>query len=291
MKKGIALVIVLIFIIVMGLLVTSAFRLTTRVALQSQKQKTIAQSAVIVQDIKKILDGRFKKIKSNKELSEIFSEDGLIYDKKSGLDIHIKISPLSNKININAALINGKKNDYIIDILNRIYEKYNLLNPLFFTSLILDTIDTDDIEREPFSEISLQNINYTNGSVYNQEHFLILQNYYAKITQDKNIFKIPWGKLIYFGRNVSGYDSLDCDRLSDEMIATLGIYGLSKINCSTIEDSKYKKFIKMYLFQPFKKMKHYEINVKISYNLGNINEGVSYMYDIKNLKACKVELF
>ena len=286
MKKGIALLITIGFIVILTALIAYIFTLSNKAFEEVNNVQKRDQCQLLFSDVKKLLDSYSNEIEDDKDFSNFLSGMPPFYDDKSGLGLEVEIKPLSDKININSILVN--KN--IVQFLQNICETYNILDPSFFISLILDTIDEDTLEREALSEISLHKIKYSNGTVYDKTQFKTLEKYYADVAQDKNIFSVPWERLIYFGGKNSGI--VDCDRMSKELISSLGLDSENFAGCSDLNSSKENRQIALkYNLKKFNKENNYYILVNIYYQINSIKDRVSFIYDMKTKRVKSFEFF
>ena len=288
MKKGVVLLVTMGFIVALIGLIAYLFSLSDRMFDRVNQIQKRDQSAVLFSDVKGLIDSYAKDVKSDDNLSVFLSGVPPFYDSKSGLELEISMTSLSDKININSILLKGKIDKNIKKYIENICETYNVLDPSLFISIILDTIDIDDIAREVSSEISLVNTKFSNGSIFSKKQFDTLLNYYARIAQDQNIFKIPWDKLIYFGGLENG--TVDCNRMSKEMVWALGLDGSNYIGCEDLKSKENKKIATKYKLKEFDKEDNYYILVKIYYQVDKISDRVSFIYDIKTHKASNFEL-
>ncbi len=289
MKKGIALLITLGFIAILGTLIAFIFSLTNKVHNEVDNIHIKNQSSVLFSDVKKLLDSYSSQIEDESDFANFLLGAPPFYDAKSKLGLNIGIVPLSNKININSILANKKIDKNLVQFLKNICEKYNILDPSFFISLVLDTIDKDSLAREALSEISLQNPKYSNGTIYDLNQFKVLESYYANLVQDKNIFSVPWGQLIYFGNKNSSM--LDCKRISKELAYVIGLDSENYTGCSDLNSTRNKKISERYNLKNFNKANNYYVLVKIYYQINSIKDKASFVYDTKTKKVSNVELF
>jgi len=289
MKKGIALLITIGFIAILSAVIAYMFSLSNKVLTTNTKMQQINQSAVLVDDVKTLLDSYAHAAKNDNNLSRFLMGIPPFYDSKNGLSLEVDTIPLSNRININAILINNKVDQNIVKYLQNICATYNVLDSTFFISLVLDTIDTDENARQALSEISVENLKYTNGSIADKREFKVLERYYAEVAQDKNIFNIPWDQFIYFGGHTTGM--VDCDRMSKEMLAILGFDSENFAGCSDIKSNESKAIATKYNLKKYTKENNYYILVKIYYQIQSIKDSMSFIYDIKTNKASNFELY
>ena len=289
MKKGIALLITIGFITVLTALIAYIFSLTNRIFDEAKSIYVRDQSVVIFDDVKKILDSYANDVKDDDDFSTFLLGVPPFYDSVSGLGLDVEISPLSDKINLNSIFIDNKADKNIIKFLQNICEAYNILDSSFFISLVLDTIDNDTLERQALSEISLYNLKYSNGLVSGKKQFEELQRYYANVVQDKNIFRVPWDRFIYFGGRNKGI--VDCNRMSKEMVYILGLDSENFVGCDDLKDKESREIAAKYSLKKFNKENNYYILVKIFYQINSIKDRASFIYDMKTKRASDFELF
>ncbi|MFK5882372.1 MAG: hypothetical protein QM482_09180 [Sulfurospirillum sp.] len=289
MKKGVALLITIGFVAVLTALIAYIFSLTNVVFDKVDNLHKRDQSSVIFSDVKKILDSYAGDIENSNDFSTFLLGVPPFYESSSGLGLDVKMSPLSDKININSILTGKKPDKNIVHFLQNICETYNILDASFFISLVLDTIDKDTLERQALSEISLHDLKYSNGRIYSKKQFETLEKYYADVVQDKNIFSVPWDRFVYFGGKNSGI--VDCDRMSKEMIYILGLDSENFTGCDDLKDKESKKIATKYNLKKFSKENNYYILVKIFYQINSIKDRASFIYDIKTKRASNFELF
>lgn len=289
MKKGIVLLLTLGFIAILSVLISFVLSLTNRIYGEVNSVHIKNQSFILFSDIKKLLDDYSDQIENDNDFTNFLLGAPPFYDDKSKLGLNVEITPLNNRININSILIDKKINNNLIQFLKNVCEKYNILDPNFFISLVLDTIDEDNLEREALSEISLQNLKYSNGAIYDMNQFIILEKYYANTVQDKNIFRVPWEKLIYFGEKNSTI--LDCKRVNKELIFLIGLNSNNYSGCSDLNNTKNKDISKKFNLKRFNKENHYYVLVKIYYQINDIKDKASFVYDVKTKKVSNFELF
>lgn len=288
MKKGIALLITIGFLTILTALIGYMFSISQKSFDEVNKTETINQSSIIFADVKAILDSYVKKVKDSEDLDIFLAGIPPFYDQKSKLTLHVGIESLSNKININSLLVKKKVNKHIENFIKNICETYNILDPSFLVALILDTIDDDETSRQALSEISIENIKFSNSRVVDMNHFEKIVDYYAQTTQDTNIKRVPWGKLIYFGDKQK--TNIDCDRLSKELVNVLRLQVEDFFGCDSLENEESKKIAIDYSLKPYNKNISYFVQVTILYEIDSIEDNISFDYDIKTNEVSNVTL-
>jgi len=276
LRKSIALVSALLFtVIIIGIL--SAI-LNTVNSFSFEFYKKIPQDSLLIKDTEKILKHISKEINSSSDLDMLFNTFPFVSDN---FKVLITISPLSSKIDVNE-LKNKKAKKHIISMLQNILTQYNIQDPQYFINLILDTLDKDTLERNPPSEICIENSTFLNGKIYNFKHFKKILFFYEKNRMDKSIYNIPWKKLFYFGDG--NIKPVDFERMPKEIKTALGLEE------ETLEALKKnpqtKKTVQNLDIIPFTKNKPYLIKVDINYSDKHI---IKLIYDINKKKAVDIE--
>jgi len=274
MRKSIALLLTLSFLIIAIGLIGSIFLIYKKLTTNSFEY-SIAEDSFIVQSVKKEL--RKIKIDNENDLKTLFFYH-FSFDKDH-FRVNVSFSPIFNKININEYYKNGHINYYLDDIMNRICDKYNIQNCEFLKNIILDTLDDDENERMDGSEIRLYEP-FINGRIYNKEQFIKILNYYELKTKDKNVEKVPWF-------NIFNFDSLytDCSNLSFKIADILGV----SPDCNSLKSFYGSKFMKNLDIMPFSKKKPYYVRVNIQYSYYSNDYEFYLIYNVKNKRILRVE--
>ena len=285
MKKSVALLITLFFLLSVLFILNIVLNSYEKYS-KELKPSYIAENSLVIKDYLQILFKISDKIKTSKDLQKIFTTVPLS-SKEGNFRIIYTIKPLFNKIDINT-LINGNKiNTYIENYIDNILSYYQIQDPLFFKDLLLDTIDTDNKEREAYSEIVSQNPYFQNGKIYNFKHLEQIENYYYKRTNDKNIYSIPWKKFIFFGNGRKHI--LECNLITKRVAEFLGLTFSDSVSCKSIENKENNKTIKNLNIIAYDKNKSFWIESDITYFLDNQEQNIKIVYDLHNKKVISVE--
>jgi len=263
LKKSIALFAVLAFLIVVFALLNSIFKIYEN---YSKNNYNFNQTSMLIKNIFDILNNISKDINET-NFKFIFTTIPLS-SKDGNFREVIEIKPFFDKINLNEYLQNNKINSAIDMFLNNLLEQYEILDPIYFKDLLLDSLDKDHLERSPDTE--KLNIN---SKIYTYKQFQKIINFYAKKTNDKSIYKIPFKKYIYFyPKNTP----IICEIMNKDLYQFLN---LENFNCNEL--IKYKKLVNELDIIPFKKSTIFFIT--ISTNEFNIT------YDLKQKRIIKLE--
>ena len=263
MKNGIALLITLSFLIIIVILIGKLFFVYEKIS-SDNFERAISQNSLFIKDVKKEISNLTKDINSSTDLKKIFISFPFKVNDIKGI---ITITPLSNKLNINLYK-DKEKRKYIDQFLENLFNYYNVSDFYYFKNLLLDTYDLDLNERNNYTEIANYDDTFQDGEIYNFAQFKKILDVYSKQRNDKNIYKIPWKKLIYFSNQKS---IIDCKNANKLLLKLLNID-----SCKNITDP-----MKSLDIIPYSKGKNYLIKININYNLDNLN----IIYDLKTKKA------
>ena len=274
MKKAIALLLTLSFLIIAIGLIGSIFLIYKKLTTNSFEY-SVAEDSFIVQSVKKEL----KKVNINNsdDLKSLLFYH-FTFDKDN-YHVTVSFSPIFNKININEYYKNGHINYYFDDIMNRICDKYDISNCEFLKDLMLDTLDSDKNERMDGSEIRLYKP-FINGRIYNKEQFIKILDYYEIKTKDKNIEKVPWFDIFDFNSLYT-----NCNNLSFSIADILGV----SPNCNSLKSFYGSKFMKNLDIMPFDKKIPYYVRVNVQYSYYSNKYKFYLIYDVKNKRILTIE--
>ena len=286
MRKGIALLITMVFLTVLTAIITYMFSITGGVFEEAVKVDAKNQRVILLKDIKTILDEYADDVKDKDDLSDFLLGMPPFYDKKSDLSLHVELEYLSDRVNLNSLLVKNKVDKNKVEFLRNIGETYNVLDIGFFIALLEDTIDVDDVSRQALSEISRENLKFSNSKIINMNHFKQIIDYYVDTTQDRNILSIPWKKLIFFGELESTI--IDCDQMSIELVNAFRFNVEDFDGCDSLVDEQSKKISKKFNIKAFSKESNLFVLVKVLYQLGGFQDDISFVYDIKTKKVKQI---
>ena len=278
MKKSVVLFITLSFLLVMMALLGAIFTIYHNYS--KTNESVYNQTTILIKDIVKSLQSL--DINSSDKVDNILmtipfsSNDG---DYRGMMDI----KPMFNKINLNEYLNNKKENKTIDIFLNNILEKYEVADPIFFKALLLDSLDLDKEERQGYSEIILSDENFKNGALRFKSFNKILK-YYAQKRDDKNIFKIPWKKYIFFSDQNT---PLICDFVDSNLTKLLGVEDDDL--CDAIKNRELSKKLKNLDIIPFNNKRSFWIKIDTNFTLTNSSNNFVLIYDLTKKKVISIE--
>jgi len=294
-KKGIALLITLIFIIAITASIGIGLKYVNDASDETKSDGFLFQNRVIVKDFLEIL-------KTSTELDEIAknkSPEGLynfllrsenIQLNSSGVDINIEITSARAKINPNTFMDkNNTINKEKIEIVKQYFANY-MLNDTY-VEILLDNMngikkdnsyrtgifnekpylfrdyiaskehlyEINDFYEKAYYENSLKNINFDNLFYFTQDRGTIIDINYATAEVWEMILGVNRERAIFLASGTGSYIDEPSLSLSDE------------------ESLKLKQF-KFSYFEPY-----LNVNIKVS-NFGNKSE-INFIYNLENKKG------
>jgi len=285
MRKSIALMITLFFLLSAIFILNTILKYYEKYSSET-KAVYIGENSLVIKNTLQSLSKISEQIKTSKDLQKIFTTVPLS-DKNGDFRIVYTIKPLFNKIDINAFLSEQKINPYIENYIDNILNYYQIKDPVLFKDLLLDTMDKDNKEREAYSEIVLSNPYFQNGKIYNLKHFGQIINYYYQKTDDKNIFNIPWKKLIFFGNGKKHI--IECNLLDKKVAQFLGLIYNNEITCKSLQNEENNKTVKNFNIIAYDGKHSFWIKTYITYYINGQKQNIDIIYDINNKKVISVE--
>jgi len=276
LRKAIAILLTLSFILISISIIGSIFIFYKKIT-NNGFEYSIAQDSFIIQSI----ESKMKKfnIHNENELFKLLLSN--FHMKLNGFEIYVSFKSAFDKININKYIINNEVNPSMNFFMDMLCERYNIKECDFLKNLILDSLDDDKYEREDKSEIILYEP-FLNGYIYNQRQFQKIINYYKKVTQDKNVDKVPWNRIFSFNAIYT-----DCNNISPDVAAILN----SSPTCISLKNKFSKDFLQKLDIMPFNNKQPYYIWVYIKYIYSSNTHTFKILYDIKNKRIIKVEKY
>jgi hypothetical protein len=264
MRKSIALLSVLLFLTLIISILFTLFKLISKKQEQFFEYQ-IGENSLIIKNIQSTL--KKLDLNSSDAVKLLCNNFPPISTKDGEFIIHLNIKPISGKLDINNYLKDGNISREFDQIFLKIAQNYNIADPMFLKSLILDTLDKDTTERSGYSEISLQNPDFQNGKIYTYDQLKTILDYYYKQTKDSNIYKIPWKKFFYEGDGEKTF----CDFLPLELKKILNITDCNEINSSII-------------LPKYRGENSFFVKISASYVMYNKESNLSILYDVKEKK-------
>jgi len=260
MKKSIALLAVLGFIIILITLSLSILKIYDKYS--SNNYNYISQTSIIIKNISNIINIASKDLNGS-NIKQIFNIYPPIISQDENFILNINVTPIFNKININNYFDKNKTNSYIDDTLNNLLDYYEILDPIFFKTLL-------------------------KRNIHNQKDFQKILDNYLLQKEDKNIYKIPWEKYFFVGNKEK--TMLDCNLLDKNLVKFIGLKLKNDIiSCNSIQLDENKKIIKNLNIKPFQQNITYWIKISVNFINNGIENNFIMIYDLKSKRVISIE--
>ena len=200
MRKSIVLLITLALIVAISSLIAVGLHIVDDAAKKVEEKHFLIQTDTFVKNIASILAQKTGDINSSDGLDLLFS---LPIDLKTDeISAHIAFASAATGLNPNNFIkIEHNKTrlnpDYIL-LFDRILQSENVQNKELFIAMIEDTLDRDLQERIPGSEIALYDKRFAQGAIENYKKFQMIIDHYVLLSEDPNIYRVPWRKILSF---------------------------------------------------------------------------------------------
>jgi hypothetical protein len=203
LRKGVALLITVSLVATITALIGISAGILDNSFKRTSNKQFLIQSNLFFSDFITILKQNSSDI-NDSEMLDLFLMVPLAFENEEQ-DIHVDITFESeaSSVNINNYISDSNKtnpvpNENFEEYLDRILTVYNVSDKILLLSMIADTIDRDKEERTTGSELVLEDPYFSQGSIFNQEHFDTILKAYKKNTLDFTVDSIPWDRLISF---------------------------------------------------------------------------------------------
>ena len=207
----------------------------------SQHSLGDAQISKIYTDMEHSLPKMISKISTAHDLeyAMIFPFQNHSEDGRFKLDISLKSS--MNKININKLCDSfGNVSEQYSGFLSTLFSRYPIVSPETFTNIVCDTLDSDLIEHQARSKISIDTPDFHNGSIEDYRQFYQIISRYYTLTKDSQIYSIPWEKIIGFeGEKIDiNYVSIELLSLLAPQLDTITLHRLTDLKTAPFESKE-----------------------------------------------------
>jgi len=308
MKKAIVLLITLALLSIISTLIVVSLNISTKNLDRVAYIDAQNQFSLVFKDFVKIIKNFSKDINDSQTLDMFLSNSTLpgLYDEKSGITIGMMVETKMDRINLNYLLnqlVQNSKNgdvnltsEFLLTPLEKFSAFYRLSDSALFIDLLLDTIDQDQEERAPFSEISALDFDFREGKVFSFNHLKKIFNHYYKLSHDERIFAITendFDRFFYFG-DTKKYGLLDCNRVSSEVMKLLirDDFDMQDSDyCTLFKDppDELKKIKKIYNITDFDKNSKYLVECQVILNTDEFNQTVSFDFDINSARIESID--
>ena len=295
MKKSIVLLITLALIVAISALIAVGLMKVDEGAKSVEKKHFLIQTLTFTQNAVDILGKKRGDINSSDGFEmllltpiELKSKEislNLAFDSAAkGINPNNFLKKVQNKFTINP--------DYVL-LFDRILQSENVQNKELFLAMIEDTLDKDLDERIPGSEIALYDKRFAQGSIENFKKFMQIIDHYVRLSEDGNIYKIPWREILSFHAKKIDFNYIS-PKLLHYMLPYLDSEGIKKvttakkINYTDWKDlplaKEYKDTLKRYDISFFVPILEANMSVKQADRTGFAH----FVYDINQKKVLDI---
>ena len=310
MKKGIALFITIGILSLISLIVMNSFSLIDRGFRHISKVERINQTRVVISDVENILKIITKHIKDSDTLVAFLGAYPPIADEDGRFLLSMELNSIQRAININSIIDRNVSDGEVMELkpkyfplFNYIFNQYQIKDGELLLNYILDTLDSDIVERDVGTEIWLNRYNFVNGKIMDIDQFREILRAYQNRVDDREVMKVPWEEFFSFSSS-DKETIIDCNFMSrylangleltidetfsdiDSEEGTISDY----ITCDMIESSENDTEKEIYHIKPYDGNSSYLIEGVISYSTNAVSEKFRLIYDLKSKKITSIEL-
>jgi hypothetical protein len=307
MKKAIVLLMTIGFIAIISAMVLVSISVSKRSFDEVVYLDARNQFSIVFKDFVTMLRKNGDKIDTQEKLDGLLSiMMPAMVEPKTGIEFGFDLESQMGKLNINYLLdqiitdINGTKTEFLERPLLNYFSRFELKEPRLLLDIMLDTIDSDDLERAAYSEIASEDYDFTQGSIYSYKHLKKIFDRYYESSRDVNIYRIDkdlWEESFYFADANRSKQLLDCDQLDEvetiNLITDNRYPNYSEVDfckeLNSTDDSDLKKLKDIYNISGFDKNKHYLIKCNIIFNNENFKQNLTFDYDLKTARIDNID--
>lgn len=287
-KKGIALLITLLFIMLITISVGIGLKQVNEASNHVKAEKFLFQTSVILDDVFRLLQTskELDNINSKEEFADFLSEASFIPFEHSGIKVSLELSSARSRFNLNSL----KNNSVRIEQLKQYVTNY-MVN-ISFVDILLDSMGGIKEDMYYTSDIFYEKPYLFRDYIASDKHFGELSDFYVKNYHDDNLKNIDFEKLFYFSSDKnSSIDltyataevwemMLGCDKLRATELSA-GYYDTFEslaLDLSIEELDIVKNKFGATLFEPY-------VDVIVNIIENNQSAKIKFEYDIKNKKG------
>lgn len=301
MRKGVALLITVSLVATITALIGISAGILDHSFKRISNKQFLIQSNLFFSNFITILKENSSDINDSMMLDIFFMVPLTFENVEQDIMVDVTFSSDAQKLNINNYISEDNKTNPSVDenydeYLNRILTVYNVSDKILLLSMIADTIDKDDDERTSMSELAIEDPYFSQGTIFNQEHFNIILNAYKKNTLDFTVDTIPWDRLISFRGNDIDFNYISPDTLgflvpeldpdtSVELTENrVDVYDSFEMIGFDTETTKRLKEMKVSFFSP-------RVEAEMNIRHAEHHSQIHFSYDLSSKKVTNLELY
>lgn len=214
-SSGVVLLMTLVLITIMGGIAALVLGQSSRLSKLAQSSFQQSSAILSVNDLEARLPSMLSNITTAEELDVSMRLPLVMESSKGDFSLHATIASPYSKLNINRLLnADGTENDAYIAAWMNIFKRYPIGEPEMLLKLVLDTIDTDSLERGTDTEISWSIADFKNGSIKEMPTFYRIIERYVLLSGDRTVLKIPWNDFIGFEGDKMDINAVNAETLT-----------------------------------------------------------------------------
>jgi hypothetical protein len=293
-KKGIALLITVLFIMAIAIAVGVGLKQVNEASRHVEGESFMLQTSVILDDVLTILQNskELDAIQTSDDFYAFLSQAAFIPFESEGVKVVLELSSARSKLNINAlkdrnSSIGGER-----EIALKQYLNTYMINPTY-VDLLHDAMSGIKEDMLYNTEIFVENPELFRNYIVSQKHLDLINAYYTKTYHENNLKKVRFENLFSFNEdtNVSKVDLnyatqevwellLGCDKTRAEQLSLEGGVYTKETEHDFLSENEIlqlSRFNTSY-FEPY-------LDVKVEVIQNNQRAKIRFEYDIKIKKG------
>ncbi|WP_324170595.1 hypothetical protein [Sulfurimonas sp.] len=203
MRKGIALLITLMFVMLITISIGIGLKQVNQASAYVNGEKFLYQSSVILDDVLNILKNsqELQDINSSSELSVFLSESSIIPFEAQGINVVIEMSSARSRFNVNNLVTGNKQNEKRVESLKQ-YVSNNMVITTY-VDVLLDSMSGIKEDMSYNSDIFNKKPYLFRDYITSYKHLRELNEYYTNYYHEDSLKNIDFEKLFYYSNNDS----------------------------------------------------------------------------------------
>lgn len=295
-RSGIALMVTVGIMALIAVVILGNLNLLDDAYSRSHQTQKFTQNQTILKSFQALLEKQTAQIVSEASLETFLVSLPGISDDKGLMHLNVSLSSLQGKLNINAIFSEDNKtlSSPHETMFLRLFDAYGIKEPHQLIAMIADTIDSDTRERYVNSELVNRYADMSQGMIFDKQHLKQISDKYHLVTEDENVYKIPWDRFFRFGTRNS-IQTVDCNYLELELAGYMGLHVNADVSgalmsCDDIglDDNQSRIDFKI---EAFSKNKPYFVLLESEYKAKNIEGKLSFIYEIHKKEISHIKSY
>ena len=286
-KRGVALLITLLFIMLITLSVGIGLKQLNEVSHHMKAENFLFQTSAILDDALRLLQNskELNAINSSEEFSVFLSEAAFIPFEASGIKVSLELSSARSKFNVNSLI--DSNNSIDADRVNSLKEYMSIyMVNIGFVDVLLDSMGGIKEDMSYNSDLFNEKSRLFRDYIISDKHFDELSEFYLNYYRDNSLKNIDFKELFYFSNNRShkvdlNYATVEvwemmlgCGKLKATELSKNSYDSFESIGLSDEELDSVKKKFDTSFFEPY-------LDVVIKIEQGEHSARIRFEYDIK----------